>query len=189
MARKRVKAPYLAMMENSRVRDAFALLTAYKEDYILRENGKPVDYREAVRRYKETKDDAWVMHVLASNLGYFANALSKVVARYGVAPEDYVCLVYEGLRRSMEKCDASRVRLSYLSTGVFLLCRREAEHEMRQKAKEATLPDASLWSENGDDDENMDLDTWLAKNGAYEVPLDDEDTCEAPDEQSPDRET
>jgi hypothetical protein len=181
MARRRAKAPYLAMMENSRVRDAFALLTAHKEDYIVCENGKPVDYREAVRRYKETGDDAWVMHVLASNLGYFANALSKVVARYGVAPEDYVSLVYEGLRRSMERCDASRVRLSYLSTGVFLLCRREAEHEMRLRAKEEPLPEEKWRLDDDGDYECMDLDTWLAKNGAYEVPLDDEDTCEALD--------
>jgi len=183
MARKGRKAPYLAMMENSRVRDAFALLTAHKEDYIVYENGKPVDYREAVRRYKETGDDTWVMHVLASNLGYFANALSKVAARYGIAPKDYVSLVYEGLRRSMEKCDASRVRLSYLSTGVFMLCRREAEHEMRRREKEAALPDLAWRDEDGDNGEGMDLDTWLVQNGAYEVPLDDEDTCEAPDEQ------
>ena len=186
MARKRGKAPYLAMMENSRVREAFALLTAHKEDYIVYENGKPVDYREAVRRYKETGDDVWVMHVLASNLGYFANALSKVAARYGIAPEDYVSLVYEGLRYSMEKCDASRVRLSYLSSGVFMLCRREAEYEMRRREKEAALPNWAWRSEEGDNDEGMDLDTWLAKNGAYEVPLDDEDTCETPDEQSQD---
>jgi len=182
MALKGRKAPYLAMMENSRVRDAFALLTAHKEDYIVYENGKPVDYREAVRRYKETGDNTWVMHILASNLGYFANALAKVVARYGVAPEEYVLHVYEGLRRSMEKCDASRVRLSYLSTGVFMLCRKEAEHEVRARAKEWALPDGSWGGGYGDDDEGMDLDTWLAKNGAYEVPLDDEGTCEAPDE-------
>jgi len=186
MARKRGKAPYLAMMENSRVRDAFALLTAHKEDYIVCENGKPVDYREAVRRYKETGDDVWVMHVLASNLGYFANALAKVAARYGIAPEDYVSLVYEGLRRSMDKCDASRVRLSYLSTGVFMLCRKVAEHEMRLRAKEASPLDVSWIGEDGHDDKDMDLDTWLAERGAYEVPLDDEDTCETPDEQSQD---
>jgi sulfur carrier protein ThiS len=186
MARRVAKAPYLAMMENSRVRDAFALLTAHKEDYIVYENGKPVDYREAVRRYKETGDDVWVMHVLASNLGYFANALSKVAARYNIAPEDYVVLVYEGLRRSMEKCDASRVRLSYLSTGVFLLCRREAEHEIQARAKEAAMSDLGVSVSDDDNDEGMDLDTWLARNGVYEVPLYDEGTCEAPDEQSQD---
>ena len=186
MSRKRTKVPHLAVMENSRVRDAFALLTAHKDDYIVCENGKPVDCREAVRRYKETGDDVWVMHILASNLGYFANALAKVVAKYGIAPEDYIGLVYEGLRRSMEKCDASRVTLAYLSIGVFLLCRREAENEMRQRAKETAMPDVSWWGEEGKDNEGMDLDTWLAKNGAYEVPLDDEDTCETPDEQSQD---
>jgi len=190
MARRRAKVPYLAIMENSRVRDAFALLTAHKEDYILYENGKPVDYKEAVRRYKETGDDAWVMHILASNLGYFVNALSKVVARYGIDPGDYVCLVYEGLRRSMEKCDASRVTLAYLSIGVFLLCRREAEHEMQIRSKEAALSDTTGWSsEDFEEGEDMDLDNWLAKNGVYEVSLNDEDTCEAPDEQSQDRET
>jgi hypothetical protein len=188
MARKGCKAPCLAMMENSRVRDAFALLTAHKEDYIVYENGKPLDYREAVRRYKETGDEKWIMHILASNLGYFANALAKVVARYGVAPEDYVFLVYEGLRRSMDKCDASRVKLSYLSTGVFMLCRREAEREMRQREKEAALIDLAWLDEGGNNDEGMDLDTWLAENWAYEVPLDDEDTCKTPDEQGQDRE-
>jgi len=187
MARRRTKVPYIAMLENSRVRDAFALLTAHKEEYILYENGKPVDYREAVRRYKETRDDAWVMHVLASNLGYFANALSKVVARYGIAPEDYVWLVYEGLRRSMEKCDASRVTLAYLSIGVFLLCRREAEHEKQIRSREAALSDMTGWNgEDFEDSEDMDLDSWMANNGVYEVPLDDEDTCETPDEQSQD---
>jgi hypothetical protein len=170
------------MLENTRVRDAFALLTSHKDDYIVCENGKPVDYREAVRRYKETGDEAWVMHILASNLGYFANALSKVVARYGVAPEDYVSLVYEGLRSSMDKCDASRVKLSYLSTGVFLLCRREAEHEVRKRENEVTMADMALSSEGetGNDDE-MDFDMWLAKHGVYEVPLYDEGTCEALD--------
>jgi len=190
MARSRIRAPYLAQMGHVRVRDAFELLTAHKDEYIIKENGKPVDYREAVRRYKETGDDSWVMHVLASNLGYFANALAKVAAKYGVAPEDYVALVYEGLRRSMEKCDASRVSLSYLAAGVFFACRREAENEVRRKANEV---DASLTFPDVDEDGNgeviMDLDTWLAQNGIYEVPLSDEDTCEAPDEQSPDRET
>jgi hypothetical protein len=166
-------------MEHVRVRDAFELLTAHKDEYIIRESGKPVDYREAVRRYKETGDEAWVMHVLASNLGYFANTLAKVVAKYGVVPEDYVALVYEGLRRSMEKCDASRVRLSYLAAGVFFICRREAENEIRHKANEVnasfTFPEGD---EDGDDEFFMDLDTWLAQNGIYEVPLNDEDTCE-----------
>ena len=185
MARKRGKAPCLAMMENSRVRDAFALLTAHKEDYIVYENGKPLDYREAVRRYKETRDEKWIMHILASNLGYFANALAKVVARYGVAPEDYVVLVYEGLRRSMEKCDASRVRLSYLSTGVFMLCRKEAEHEVRRRAQEASMSNAG-WTVGYDDDEGIDLDSLLAQNGEYEVPLYDEGACKAPDEQCQD---
>jgi hypothetical protein len=187
MAIKGRKVPYLAMMENSRVRDAFALLTAHKEDYIVYENGKPLDYREAVRRYKETGDEKWIMHILASNLGYFANALAKVVARYGVAPEDYVVLVYEGLRRSMEKCDASRVTLAYLSIGVFLLCRREAERELKLRAKELSVADVGFWDDSeSNEDDVMDLDNWMARNGAYEVPLDDEDTCEAPDEQSQD---
>ncbi len=186
MARKGRKAPYLAMMENSRVRDAFALLTAHKEDYIIYENGKPVDYREAVRRYKETGDDTWVMHILASNLGYFANALAKVVARYGVAPEDYVVHVYEGLRRSMEKCDASRVRLSYLSTGVFMLCRREAEYEVRRRAQETSMSDVGWIEHSNEDDDDTDLDSLLARNGEYEVPLYDEGACEAPDEQCQD---
>jgi hypothetical protein len=112
--------------------------------------------------------------------------LAKVVARYRVAPEDYVSLVYEGLRRSMERCDASRVRLSYLSTGVFFLCRREAEHEMRLRAKEEPLPEETWRLDYDGYYECMDWDTWLAMNGTYEVPLDDEDTCEAPDEQSQD---
>jgi len=186
MARRRIKAPYLAMIDNARVRDAFAYLTAHKEDYILCENGKPIDYREAVRRYKDTQDEKWIMHILASNLGYFANALAKVVARYGVAPEDYVVLVYEGLRRSMEKCDASRVRLSYLSTGVFMLCRREAEHEVRRRAQEASMSNAMWGGCPDEDDDVMDLDSWLARNGEYEVPLYDEGACEAPDEQCQD---
>lgn len=179
MARGKRRAPYLAQMEHVRVRDAFELLTAHKDEYIIRESGKPVDYREAVRRYKETGDEAWVMHVLASNLGYFANTLAKVAAKYGVVPEDYVALVYEGLRRSMEKCDASRVRLSYLAAGVFFICRREAENEIRHKANEVnasfTFPEGD---EDGYDEFFMDLDTWLAQNGIYEVPLNDEDTCE-----------
>ncbi len=183
MARSKYKAPYLAQMRHVRVKDAFELLTAHKDEYIIKERGKPVDYREAVRRYKETGDEMWVLHVLASNLGYFANTLAKVAARYGVAPEDYVVVVYEGLRRAMEKCDVSKVRLSYLAAGVFFLCRREAEYEIRQRANEMS---AQLhWieeSEDGDDENVMDLDTWLAQNGIYEVPLSDEDTCEAPDE-------
>jgi len=183
MAQSKRKAPYLAQMGHVRVKDAFELLTAHKDEYIVRENGRPVDYREAIRRYKETGDEAWVMHVLASNLGYFANALAKVAAKYGVPPEDYVAFVYEGLRRSMEKCDASRVRLSYLAAGVFFICRRVAEHEVKRKANEVdaylTFPEGD---EDGDDEVLMDLDTWLAQNGIYEVPLSDEDTCEAPDE-------
>jgi hypothetical protein len=179
MPRGKSKAPYLAQMGHVRVKDAFELLTSHKDEYIIKENGKPVDYREAIRRYKETGDDSWVMHVLASNLGYFANALAKVAAMYGVAPEDYVALVYEGLRRAMEKCDASRVRLSYLAAGVFFICRREAEYEVRRKANEVS---ASLTFLDGDEDGDgevvVDLDTWLAQNGIYQVPLSDEDTCE-----------
>ncbi len=183
MPRNKYKPPPLALMEQARVRDAFELLTSHKDEYIVRENGKPVDYKDAVRRYKETGDESWVMHILASNLGYFANTLAKVVAKYRVSPEDYVGVVYEGLRQAMEKCDASRVKLSYLATGVFFICRREAEHEVRRKANEVEA--SFLLSdvvENEDEDENMDLDTWMAENGIYEVPLSDEDTCEAPDE-------
>jgi len=63
-----------------------------------------------------------------------------------------------------------------------MLCRREAEHEMRQREKEVAMPVAAEWRDDFGDDEGMDLDTWLAKNGDYEVPLDDEDTCETLDE-------
>ncbi len=177
------KAPPLALMKHARVKDAFELLTNHKDEYIVRENGKPVDYKEAVRRYKETGDEKWVLHVLVSNLGYFANTLAKVAARYGVAPEDYVAFVYEGLKRAMEKCDISRVKLSYLATGVFFLCRREAEHEIKQRADEAKT--LLFWPEEGEDEDDknvMDLDTWMAENGICEVPLSDEDTCETPDE-------
>ncbi len=35
------------------------ILTLYKDDYIIYDKGKIVDYREAVRQSKMTGDDKW----------------------------------------------------------------------------------------------------------------------------------
>ena len=173
MARKGNKAPFLAFMDNVRVRDAFAYLTRHKDSYIIRENGKIVDVKEAVRRYKDTKDDKWVMHILMSNLGYFANALGKVAARYGIEIDDYIFYVYEGLVKAMDRADPDMVRLSYLSTGVFMYARKQAEKELAIRNKEGPTPDVA--DDEGED--IKDLDMIMASQGIYyEVSLSDEDT-------------
>jgi len=171
---RRGKAPALSLMDNSRARDAFAYLTKHKENYIIRENGKIVDVKEAVKRYKETKDDKWVMHIIMSNLGYFANAIGKVAAKYNVEIEDYVFCVYEGLIKSLERADADRVKLSYLSTGVFMYARKQAEKELAVRNKEGPL-EAGL-PDGDEENEIKDLDMILASQGIYEVSLSDEDT-------------
>jgi len=177
MPRKGKRTPYIASLDKDRVRDAFAHLTIHKDDYIVYENGEPVDYREAVKRFKATGDEKWVMHILASHLGYFANSLATVVAKYKVDPADYIVHVYEGLRRSMTKCDADRVRLSYLSGGVFLWCRKMADLEVRERSKEVNIKE--FWVSNIDElwqDDIRDVDMLLAQQGIYELPLHDEDT-------------
>ncbi|RMF99098.1 MAG: hypothetical protein D6735_15730 [Acidobacteria bacterium] len=165
------------MLDRARVKDAFAHLTLYKDDYIIYDKGKIVDYREAVRQFKMTGDDKWIMHILASNLGYFANSLATIVAKYKIDPADYVVHVYEGLKRSMTKCDATMVKLSYLSAGVFLWCRKQADLEVRERNKEAKIEEAMIME--GEDGEVVmieDIDLLLAMQGLYELPLCDEDT-------------
>ncbi len=178
MARRGRRTPTIAMLDKSSVKDAFKHLTLHKEDYIVYENGRPVDFREAVRRFKATGDDKWAMHILASNLGYFANSLSTVVAKYKVDPSDYVVYVYEGLKRAMTKCDADRVKLSYLSGGVFLWCRKMADLEVRQRNKEVNMNEAiiELEDDSGERVAVEDIDMIMASNGIYELPLYDEDT-------------
>jgi len=178
MPRKGRRTPHIASLDRDRVRDAFVHLTHHKEDYIIYENGEPLDYREAVKRFKATGDDKWVMHILASNLGYFVNSLATVVAKYKVDPADYVVHVYEGLKRSMQKCDAERVKLYYLSGGVFIWCRKMADLEVRERNKEVNI---NLLSCQGEDEDCerpaiADVDMLLAEQGIYQLPLYDEDT-------------
>ena len=178
MPRRGRKLPYVASLDRDRTRDAFVHLTQRKEDYIIYENGKPLDFRDAVKRFKATGDDRWVMHILASNLGYFVNTLATVVAKYKVDPADYVIHVYEGLKRSMTKCDADRVKLSYLSGGVFLWCRKIADLEVKERNKEVNM-NLLTCNEEDEDCERlsiMDIDILLAEQGIYELPLYDEDT-------------
>jgi hypothetical protein len=178
MPRKGRKTPHIASLDRDRTRDAFVHLTRHKEDYIVYENGKPLDFREAVKRFKVTGDDRWVMHILASNLGYFVNTLATIVAKYKVDPADYVIHVYEGLKRSMTKCDADRVKLSYLSGGVFLWCRKIADLETRERNKEVNINLLACNEEDGDCEHPpiLDIDILLAEQGIYELPLYDEDT-------------
>jgi len=166
-------------MDNARVRDAFAHLTRFKDEHIVCEGGRAVSVPEAVRRYRADGDDRWVLHVLMGNLGYFANALGKVAAKWNIDPADYIPFVYEGLREAMGRADPDRVRLSYLSTGVFMYCRRLAEKEVRERSKEAKMDEVII--ENDEGEELADLDMILAANGIYEVPLSDETAHEACD--------
>jgi len=177
MPRRGRRTPHIASLDRERIRDAFVHLTHHKDDYIIREKGKPLDYREAVKRFKETGDDKWVLHILASNLGYFVNSLATVVAKYKVDPANYVIHVYEGLKRSMTKCDADRVKLSYLSGGVFLWCRKMADLEAKERNKEVNINELVCNSEDDyEHDVVRDLDMFLAEQGIYQLPLYDEDT-------------
>jgi hypothetical protein len=177
MARRGRKTPHIASLDRERARDAFIHITRHKEDYIIREKGKPLDYREAVKRFKATGDDKWVMHILASNLGYFVNTLATVVAKYKIDPCNYVVHVYEGLRRAMTKCDAERVKLSYLSGGVFLWCRKLADLEVRERNKEVYMNEVFGCGEGDCEYEAIrDIDMLLAEQGICQLPLYDEDT-------------
>jgi hypothetical protein len=177
MPRKGKRPPHIASLDRDRVRDAFVHLTHHKDDYIVYENGKALDFREAVKRFKETGDDKWVMHILASNLGYFVNSLATVVAKYKVDPANYVIHVYEGLKRSMTKCDADRVKLSYLSGGVFLWCRKVADLEVKERSKEVDKNMIICYSDEDCEYQVVeDLDMLLAEQGIYQLPLYDADT-------------
>jgi hypothetical protein len=175
----RRKAPYLSDMYVVRVRGAFAHITANKEEYIIYENNKPVSLKEAVYRYKQTEDDKWLLHILASNLGYFANTLGKAAAKFGVDPCDYIYAVYYGLKYALSKCDPEKVRLSYLASGVYIICVREIDRDLRERRKETDMRCFACYNEN--DDENQVggeyLDRLFADFGIYDVPLYDEDTC------------
>jgi hypothetical protein len=177
MPRRGRKLPCVASLDRDRIRDAFIYLTLHKDDYIVYDNGEPLDYREAVKRFKATGDDKWVLHILLSNLGYFVNTLATVVAKYKVDPADYVIHVYEGLKRSMTKCDAERVKLSYLSGGVFLWCRKIADLEVRERNKELNINEFICYSDDDCEHEEIrDLDMFLAEQGVYQLPLYDEAT-------------
>ncbi len=179
--RKR-RAPFLADMEGARVRNAFRHITIHKEDYIVRENGRIVDIKEAVRRYKATGDDKWVLHILASNVGYFANTIGKLASKYNIDPSDYVYCVYYGLKYAMDKCDPEKVRLSYLASGVYMISRREVDRDLRERKMEVSMEGFAYNDDEGEmilDSEH--LDRLFADFGIYDVPLYDEDTCKTHD--------
>jgi hypothetical protein len=175
------RVPCLSNIDNDvRVREAFKYLTTHKSEYIIYENGRPLDIKEAIRRYKQTKEDKWLLHVLVSNMGYFANTLSKVAAKYKIDPCDYVVYVYEGLKYSADKCDADRVGLSYLAAGVYIICARQADRELRKKTGELNLEDFVYEDDEHEIHEGIaKLDMLLADFGIYDVPLYDEDIHEA----------
>jgi len=172
------KVPYLTDMYVARVRDALAYITANKKEYIIYENSKPVGLKDAVARYKQTGDDKWLLHILASNLGYFANTLGKAVSRFGVEPDDYVYALYEGLKYALSKCDPERARLSYLASGIYIICVREIDRDLRKRNKEVQIDSFSIPDE---DDNELPaggelLDRLFADFDIYDVPLYDEDT-------------
>jgi AAA+ ATPase superfamily predicted ATPase len=174
--KKSKRATYLNSIENGDIKEAFEYITKHKGAYIIKENGKPVGVKEAISRYKKTGDEKWLLHILVSHLGYFANTLSKVVTKFGINPEDYIHRLYEGLKYSADKCDENRATISYLAAGAYMICARYAYKEIRKRAKET---DMSYFG--ADDDEEVitggeQLDLLLAEMGIYEVSLHDEDT-------------
>ncbi len=176
MAKKAKKVQFLQFMPTAKTAYAFEYIEKYKHEYIIREGGKEVSVMDAVRRFHETGEDRWVMHILASNLGYFVNSLGKVVMRYGIDPCDYVAHVFDGLKRSMQRCDLERARIGYLGVGVFLYCRVIAEKECKEKAKELSAESIAetFYEPEGDGDEVADLDTLFASLGHFVTLLDDE---------------
>jgi hypothetical protein len=168
---------FLQFMASAKIAYAFEYIEKYKHEYVIREDGKEISVKDAVRRFHETGEDKWVMHILATNLGYFVNALGKVVVRYNVDPCDYVAHVFDGLKRSMQRCDPERARIAYLGVGVFLYCRIIADKERREKAKELSaegMAETLFGPSEGGDDEIADLDTLLASEGYYVTFHDDE---------------
>jgi hypothetical protein len=175
------KAPFLQLKAAAKIGYAFEYIEKHIHEYVIRDEGKEVNVKYAVRRFHETGEDKWVMHVLASNLGYFVNSLGKVVMIYGVDPCDYVAHIFDGLKLSMRRCDPERARLSYLGVGVFFYCRAIAEKEYRNRSKEFSaegMAETFFGPSEGGDDEIADLDTLLASEGYY-VTLHDDDDDEA----------
>jgi len=172
------RAPYLSDMYATRVRDALEHISAHKKEYIINENGAPVSIREAARRYKETGDDKWLLHILFSNLGYFANTLGKFAARYNADPRDYIHYIYDGLKYSLGKCDPDRVKISYLASGVYITFVREINRENRKKRKEVDI-ERLTYAEAEEEEVPTSgeyLDRLFADFDIYDVPLYDEDT-------------
>ncbi len=171
------KAPCLQYKPSAKIGYAFEYIEKYIHEYVIKEEGKEVSVKDAVHRFHESGEDKWVMHVLASNLGYFVNSLGKVVMIYDVDPCDYVAHIFDGLRLSMQRCDPERARLSYLGVGVFFYCRSIAEKEYRGRSKDTSAESMAETffepSEDGDD-KTADLDTLLASKGYYVTLHDDE---------------
>jgi hypothetical protein len=176
------KAPFLQLKAAAKIGYAFEYIEKHIHEYVIRDEGKEVNVKYAVRRFHETGEDKWVMHVLASNLGYFVNSLGKVVMIYGVDPCDYVAHIFDGLKLSMRRCDPERARLSYLGVGVFFYCRAIAEKEYRNRSKEFSaegMAETFFGPSEGGDDEIADLDTLLASEGYYVTLHDDDDEADA----------
>jgi hypothetical protein len=171
------KAPFLQFKASAKIGYAFEYIEKYIHEYVIKEGDKEISVKDAVRRFHETGDDKWVMHVLASNLGYFVNSLGKVVMIYAVDPCDYVAHIFDGLKLSMQRCDPERARLSYLGVGVFFYCRAIAEKEYRKKAKETSaegMAEVFFEADESGDSEIADLDTLFASKGHYVTLHDDE---------------
>ena len=150
MAKKR---PYIDDWKSTPVSKAFKYLTKYKNQYILKNpDGSVVSLADAIRNYQKDHDPKWPLHVMMSNLGYIANGVARAVGRFGLDIEDYVSYAFEGICKSMLKCDPDRAKMAYIGSGVFFAVSQAAYKAIREKEKIESLQVKDLDGEEIDDD-------------------------------------
>ena len=86
---------------------------------------------EAVRLYKETRDEKYVAHIFFSNFGYFARALTRTLLRFGevfryTEASDYLSEAYIAVKEALDRFDYAKSNkvLSYLSGAIFFHIRK-----------------------------------------------------------------
>jgi hypothetical protein len=163
MAKKR---PYIDDWKSTPVGKAFKYLTKYKNQYILKNpDGSVVSLADAIRNYQKDHDPKWPLHVMMSNLGYIANGIGRAVGKFGLNIEDYIADAFQGICKSMLKCDPERAKMAYIGSGVFFAVRQAAYKAIREKEKVESLQVEDL------DGEELDDDRLAAIFGLYQVNL------------------
>jgi len=125
---KKRRVPILELKDNTRhVWSLKHIKRSEQKDYVI----EGLDLLDAVKLYKETRDDKYVAHIFFANFGYFVNTITRTLSRFGEVfryseAADYVGEAYIAVKEALDRFDFSKSEkvLSYLSGAIFYHIRK-----------------------------------------------------------------